>query len=379
MKSQNRKIALIVDWLTVYAGAERVVEQIVNCYPDADIYSLIDFLDEDQRFFIKNKKATTSFIQKMPFSRRHYRFYFPLMPLAIEQFDLSGYDIVISCSHAFAKGVITGPDQLHICLCYSPIRYAWDLQFQYLEEQKISRGLSSALVRWLLHKIRIWDVRTGTSVDKYIAISDYIGKRIKKTYRRESTTIYPPVSLDEFALSSKKSDYYVTASRLVPYKKVGLIVRAFNEMPEKKLLVIGDGPDMKKIRSLARSNVKVLGHVSKDVLIQHLQSAKAFIFAAEEDFGIAPLEAQACGTAVIGYSKGGLRETIVGLDEENPTGVFFDEQTASSIAEAVRIFEKNSGKLSASDCRKNAERFASDRFRNEFIDVVEKEWEIFQK
>lgn len=370
------KIAIIHDWLVTYAGAERVLEQMLKVYPDADLFSMVDYLPEGQRDFILNKTVSTSFIQKLPFSKKKYRSYLPLMPLAVEQFDLSSYDLVISSSHAVAKGVITGPDQLHICMCYSPIRYAWDLQHQYLRESGLDRGFKGFFAKWFLHKVRIWDLRTVNGVDKFIAISDFIGRRIQKVYRRHSTTIYPPVYINDFVMSnSQKEEFYFTSSRMVPYKKIDLIVETFTKaLPEKKLIVVGDGPDFEKIKKLTSENVTLLGYQKFDVLKEHLAKAKAFIFAAEEDFGIAPLEAQASGTPVIAFGKGGALETIVGLGEDNPTGVFFKEQTVESLALAIRVFEDHQDSIDASDCVQNAQRFSDERFRKEFKDFVEQEY-----
>lgn len=369
------KVAIVHDWLVVNAGSERVLEQMLLCYPQAHLYSLVDFLPEKERGFIQNKNVTTSFIQKLPFVKKKYRSYLPLMPLAIEQFDLRGYDLVISSSHAVAKGVITGPDQVHICMCYSPMRYAWDLQHQYLKESNLEKGIKGFLAKRLLHKMRIWDLRTANGVDYFIAISQYIGRRIKKVYKRESTVIYPPVDVNQFDLKEEKEDFYLTASRFVPYKKIDLIVETFRAFPHKKLAVIGDGPDFKKVKSKASQNVEILGYQPFSVLKNYMQRAKAFIFAAEEDFGIAPLEAQACGTPVIAYGKGGVKETIRGLDEELPTGVFFNDQTVDSLKEAVGLFEKNISKITPSQCRSNVLHFSPERFCAEFKEFVDSKLE----
>jgi len=372
------KVAIVHDWLTVYGGAERVLEQMLKLYPDADLFSLIDFLPEEKRFFISHKPVTTSFIQHLPFARRKYRSFLPLMPLAIEQFDLSAYDLVISSSYAVAKGVITGPDQFHICMCYSPIRYAWDMQHQYLQESGLSHGLKSWVARWLLHKIRMWDIRTANGVDEFIAISNFIRRRINKVYRRDSHVIYPPVYLDSFTPVAEKADFYLTASRMVPYKKIDLLVETFSkELKDKILYVIGEGPDFDKIKAKAGKNVILLGYQSNEILVDYLQRAKAFLFAPEEDFGIAPLEAQACGTPVIAYGKGGALETIVGLDCDSPTGVFFYEQSIIAIRDAVFLFEDRKQEITAEACVENARNFSDKRFREELLSFVEKaysEW-----
>ncbi len=367
------KIAIIHDWLVTYAGAERVLEQILLLYPKADLFSVIDFLPLDQRVFIQNKPIKTSFIQNVPFAKNKYRQYLPLMPLAVEQFDLSAYDLVISSSYAVAKGVITGPDQLHICYCHSPMRYAWDLQHQYLNETGLSRGLKGWIAKWMLHKIRLWDYSNAHGVDEFIANSKFIARRIAKTYRRESTVIYPPVDVSGFTMGKTKEDFYLTASRMVPYKKIDLIVEAFSQISDKKLIVIGDGPDFFKIKSKAGPNVTLLGYQASSILKDYMQRAKAFIFAAEEDFGISPLEAQACGTPVIAFGKGGVLETIRGLGEsDNPTGVFFKQQSVESLIEAINVYENNFDHIIPQTCRENALRFSSERFRQEMEKYVNK-------
>ncbi|MDF2792149.1 MAG: glycosyl transferase family 1, partial [Neobacillus sp.] len=270
------KIAVVVDWLVVYGGAEKVIEQILKIYPNADLFSVVEFLPEDQREFIQNKPVKTTFIQKLPFAKKKYRNYLPLMPIAIEQLDVSQYDIVISSSSAVAKGIITGPDQLHISYCHSPIRYAWDLQHQYLKESGIDKGLKSWIVRYFLHKIRIWDCRTANGVDAFIANSDFIKRRIWKVYRRDAKVIYPPVDVAHFEFKKEKKDFYVTASRMVPYKKMDVIVEAFSKMPDKKLYVIGAGPDYSKIEKKAGPNVTLLGYQAFQTLKKYLMDAKAF-------------------------------------------------------------------------------------------------------
>ncbi len=365
------RVAVVHDWLVTYGGADRVLEQILACFPDSDLFSLVDFLPPNQRGFILGKPVRTSFFQHLPFARQSFRKYFPLMPLAVEQFDLSSYDLVISSSHSVAKGVITGPDQLHISLCYSPMRYAWDLQHQYLQESGLDRGVLAWPARWLLHKARLWDARTADGVDEFIAISHFIARRIWKTYRREATVIYPPVDVDSLAVKEGKDDFYLTVSRLVPYKKVNLIVEAFRGMPEKKLVVIGDGSQFKSIKAVAGKNIMMLGYQSSQVVHDHMQRAKGFVFAAEEDFGISVLEAQACGTPVIAFGKGGALETVRELGVEDPTGVFFHEHSCEAVVAAISLFEMERGQFCSSSCRKNAARFSVDRFRREFLEFCE--------
>ncbi len=372
------KIAIVHDWLYTYAGAEKVLEQIIQCFPQADLFSLIDFIPAGERNFIQNKSVTTSFIQRMPFAKTKHRHYLPLMPLAIEQLDVSSYDVVISSSHAVAKGMLTGPNQLHICYCHSPIRYAWDMQHQYLREAGITSGLKSWLTRYILHKIRLWDYRTANGVDSFVANSKFIARRIFKVYRRDASVIYPNVDVDKFTLQSEKQDYYLTASRLVPYKKIVLIAEAFALMPDKKLKIVGTGPDQKKIADLVATaaNIEYLGFVEDAGLVSLMQNAKAFVFAAEEDFGIIPVEAQACGTPVIAYGCGGSLETINGLGSESPTGVFFAEQSTAAVIAAVAQFEAQTV-ITPENCRQNALRFSVSRFRTEFTQFVEQKYQEF--
>lgn len=366
------RVAIVCDWLMVYAGAERVIEQILNIYPQADIFCVVDFLSDTKRDFLKNKKSTTTFIQKLPFAKEKYRMYLPLMPIAIEQLDVSGYDLVISSSTCVAKGVITGPNQVHISYTHSPVRYAWDLTHQYLNESGLNRGLKGWITKIILHYIRLWDYRTANGVDAFIANSKFIARRIEKVYGRKAEVIYPPVDVQEFKLCNEKYDYYLTASRLVPYKKVKLIVEAFNHMPEKKLIVIGDGPDFTKTKAVAGENIIMMGYQPFEVLKEKMQHAKAFVFAAEEDFGITPVEAQACGTPVIAYGRGGALETVRDMrNSHEPTGCFFDEQTVDSICEAVNDFETHYKIYTPNNCRKNAELFSIDRFKKQLREYIE--------
>jgi glycosyltransferase involved in cell wall biosynthesis len=364
------KIAIVHDWLVTYAGAERVLEQMLAVFPEADLFSLVDFVPPDQRSFLGGRPVRTSFVQRLPFARTRYRQYLPIFPFAIQRFDLSGYDLVISSSHAVAKGVLTGSDQIHLCMCYSPMRYAWDLQHQYLREAGLDRGVRSLLARYLLHRMRVWDLRTASGVDGFIAISDFIARRIWRAYQREATVIYPPVDVEYFVPGCRREDFYLTASRMVPYKRIDVIVDAFGAMPDRRLVVIGDGPEMPRIRARAGSNVELLGRQPLSVLRDHLQRARGFLFAAEEDFGIAPLEAQACGTPVIGYGRGGLLETIRGAEAAEPTGVFFAEQQPEAVRAAVAQFERRAPPISSEACRDNAMRFEPGRFRREFRDYV---------
>ena len=365
------RVAIVCDWLVTFAGAEKVLEQIVKLYPAADLFAVVDFLSDGDRERIGGKFARTSFIQNLPGAKKRYRTYLPIMPLAVEQLDLSGYDLVISSSHAVAKGVLVGPDQLHISYVHSPIRYAWDMQHQYLRESGMDHGIKGWMARCIMHYMRLWDVRTANGVDAFSANSTFIARRIGKCYRREATVIHPPVDIGKYSLCADKEDYYITASRMVPYKKIRLIVEAFRELPEQKLVVIGDGPDFGKIQELAGENVQLLGYQSDEVLKERMQHAKAFLFAAEADFGILPVEAQACGTPVIAYGRGGILDTVRPVGEAHPTGMFFPEQTAESICAAVKEFEVSGGRIEAADCRANAERFGQEEFCRKFREFVD--------
>ena len=367
------KKALIHDWYYVNGGAEKVISSINNIWPDFDHFALIDFLgdkDRNEIFTGNNKNVNTSFIQRLPTAKTNHRKFLQLFPLAIEQFDLSSYDIIISSSASVAKGVITNANQLHISYVHSPMRYAWDLYHQYLKDSNL-KGIKGWYAKKVLSKIRIWDVINTNRVDFIIANSNYIANRIKKVYRRDSIVIYPPVDINKFLLEVNKEDYYITASRLVPYKKVSLIVEAFTKMTDKKLLVIGDGPEMKNIKAKATENIKLLGHVSFAEMVQYFQKAKTFIFAAEEDFGIVPVEAQACGTPVLAYGKGGALETI----QDGVSGSFFYEQSVDAIIKGIDTI--NNINFNPILVRKNAEKFSKERFEKEFKETVEalyKKW-----
>lgn len=362
------KVAVVHEWLDTYAGSERVLEQMLKAYPSADLFTVVDFLKDDERGFVLGKRAKTTFIQRLPGARKHFRSYLPLMPLAIEQLDLSGYDLVLSSSHAVAKGVITGPDQVHVSYVHSPIRYAWDMQHQYLNESGLAKGFKGAVARLVLHYMRLWDLRTANGVDAFIANSAFIARRIRKVYRREAQVIFPPVDLDRFQLHEHKEDFYLAASRMVPYKKMPLIAEAFAKMPDKRLVMIGDGPEIERVRAVAGTNVSVLGYQGTEVLADHMRRARAFVFAAEEDFGIMPVEVQACGTPVIAFGRGGATETVI-TEGPHRTGLFFGEQTVAALVEAVTRFESQAP-CTPADCRANAERFSVAAFHAGLKDAV---------
>ncbi|ASL86967.1 MULTISPECIES: glycosyltransferase family 4 protein [Serratia] len=377
--SRDLSVGLVADWLVTYAGAEKVIAEFIDIFPDADLYSVVDFLSDENRQLFKNKKATTSFIQRLPKARKKYQTYLPLMPVAIEQLDVSKHDVILSSSHAVAKGVLTGPDQLHISYVHSPIRYAWDLQHQYLRESGMDKGLKGNLARWLLHKIRMWDCRTANGVDHFIANSQFIARRIKKVYGRDADVIYPPVDVERFTLNENKEDYYFTASRMVPYKRIDLIVEAFSQMPDKKLVVVGDGSEMTKIKSKATKNIEILGYQPNSVMQEHMRNAKAFVFAAEEDFGITPVEAQACGTPVIAFGKGGALETVRPHGVQAATGILFAQQNVADVINAVKQFDNLEGSILPADCRANALRFSQERFQREMRDYVQEKWNLFEE
>lgn len=362
------KKALIHEWYEVAAGSEKCVESFTNIWNDFDHFALVDFLgDEDRNRLLKGKKVATSFIQNLPFAKTSFRNYLPLFPFAVEQFDVSDYDLVFSNSHAVAKGVITKIDQLHICYCHSPMRYAWDLYHQYIREAGLLKGIKGRIAQYTLHKLRMWDYSTSNRVDYFIANSAYTASRIKKTYGKSAEVIYPPVDTHKFEMVSAKDNYYLTASRLVPYKKIDLIVEAFSKMPDKKLVVVGDGPDLEKIKNIATPNIHILGYQNFDALKSLMSRAKAFVFAAEEDFGIVVIEAMACGTPVIALNKAGTAETVI----HDKTGVLYQFQTSESLIDAVSDFEKRSNIFDSAEIARHADTFSKSRFEHNIQEFVE--------
>ncbi|HCD1880737.1 glycosyltransferase family 4 protein [Klebsiella aerogenes] len=367
---RDLNVGIVADWFITYAGSEKVVAELIKSYPESHLYSVVDFLSSENKKHFQNKDITTTFIQRLPKAKKKYQTYLPLMPLAIEQLDVSRHDVILSSSHAVAKGVLTGPDQLHISYVHSPIRYAWDLQHQYLREAGLDHGVKGMIAKLILHKMRMWDYRTANGVDHFIANSQFIARRIKKVYGREADVIYPPVDVNRFLLNEAKEDYYFTASRLVPYKRIDLIVEAFSHMPNRKLVVVGDGPEMQKIKSKATANIEILGYQSNEVMQEHMRNAKAFVFAAEEDFGITPVEAQSCGTPVIAFGKGGSLETVRPFGVDNPTGILFDKQDIDSVIDAVQKFETMQDQILPNDCRAHALKFSTERFNQEISEYV---------
>jgi glycosyltransferase involved in cell wall biosynthesis len=377
------KTILVHDWLHTYVGSEKVVEAILQCLPVEQIYTLVDFLPQEKRFYLNDVPVQTSFIQHLPWARALRRHYFPLMPLAIEGFDVSSADLVISSSSAIAKGVLTNAEQLHICYCHTPARYIWDLTHEYLRGANLDKGVKGVLARIMMHYIRIWDVSNSNRVDHFVSNSRYISNRIWNTYRRESTVIYPPVDVHSFLMRSQKDDYYFTMTRLEAYKRVDLIVDAFVQL-KKKLVVVGEGPELNKLKDKACSYIEILGYQPDEVVRDLMGRARAFIFAAKEDFGIVAVESQACGTPVIAYGKGGSLETVRGVFpgmkvDKDKTGIFFREQTVESLIEAIDWFERSDTEIYPAVCRQNAERFSRDRFKKEFKEFVEARWAEFNE
>lgn len=361
--SAAMRVAIVVDWLAVLGGAERVLGGMLELYPQADLFAVVDFLDE--RDILGGRPVTTSFIQNLPFARRAFRNYLPLMPLAVEQWDFSGYDLVLSSSHAVAKGVIAGPDQVHVCYVHTPMRYAWDLQGQYLR----TKGAWGWPARWLLHRLRLWDQLSAHRPDVLVANSAFVARRIAKCWGRTAAVVHPPVGIGRLALPARSEDFYLAVNRLVSYKRVDLMLDAFATMPDRRLVVIGDGPEMDRLALKATGNVLLLGRQSDAVVQDHLARCRAFIIAAEEDFGIAPLEAQASGKPVIAFARGGAVESLNLYGGGPPTAVPFHAQTPEALAQAIRQFESGPG-IRPEDCRANAERFSAAAFRNALEAVV---------
>ncbi len=366
------KYALVHEWLTPHAtgGSELVVREILN-HINADLYALIDFESSNPESYLYKRQISTTFLQYLPASKKGVQKYLPLLPLAIEQLDLRQYDVILSSSHAVAKGVLTTPDQVHICYCHSPMRYAWDLTFDYMRESKLGKGMAGWVTRYVLHRLRQWDVLSANRVDYFIANSTYTARRIGRCYRRDAKVIYPPVNTDDFPFLSQKEDFYLTVSRLVSYKQVTLIVKAFNHL-KKPLVVIGTGNEMDKILKIAKSNIQILGWQPDNMVKKYMANARGFVYAACEDFGIALVEAQACGTPAIAYGAGGALETVrdIRFHGDTGTGIFFQKQTEASLIEAVEAFEANFSKFSPEYVKKHAAQFSKQMFVSRYLDFV---------
>ncbi len=373
--------ALIHEWLTPQAtgGSELVVKEILQLFQDANLYALIDFESTNPESYLYQRQIGTTFLQKFPGAKQGVQKYLPLLPLAIEQIDVRDYDIVLSSSHAVAKGILTTPYQLHICYCHTPMRYAWDLTFDYLQHNRAGRGIAGIFTRLLLHYIRQWDVETANRVDYFIANSQHTAKRIWRCYRRAAKVIYPPVDVDNFIYQENKEDFYVTVCRLVSYKNVALMVRAFNQLG-RNLVVIGTGKELQYLRQIAGPNVQILGWQSDQVVAEYLAKAKAFIYAACEDFGMALVEAQASGTPVIAFGNGGALETVRDLRKyrDSATGIWFNPQTEAGLIEAVQSFEANQAKFHAEEVRSHAMKFSKAVFQHQYGEFVDHCYREFQ-
>lgn len=367
------KYALVHEWLTPEAtgGSELVVGEILR-HVNADLYALIDFESSNPSSYLYGRSIGTTFLQNFPRARQGVQKYLPFLPLAIEQLDLRDYDVILSSSHAVAKGVLTAPGQLHLCYCHTPMRYAWDLTFDYLQRSPMGRGVLGIFTRYLLHRLRQWDVASANRVDYFIANSQHTARRIWRCYRRPAKVIYPPVNVGRFSFQAAKEDFYLTVSRLVAYKQVDLIVRAFNQLGL-PLVIIGGGPELERISQLAKSNIEVLGTQPDGVVEQYMARAKAFVYAACEDFGIALVEAQACGTPVIAYRGGGAMETVIDSRQQpqGGTGIFFFPQTAAALVEAVETFCGQQHLFNAESCRRQGAKFAPEVFAASYLGFLE--------
>ncbi len=361
------KTAIVHDWLTGMRGGEKCLEVFCELFPDATLFTLIHDKGSVSPI-IEKMNIKTSFLQNFPGICKNYRNFVPFFPMAIESFDLSGYDLILSSSHCVAKGVKTRPDAVHICYCYTPVRYAWKFYDAYFSSEN---KLKKWFISLIMNRLRKWDLKTNKSVDYFVAISDNVKSRIKEYYGRDSDTIYPPVDVDlhgKGELKRNSDGYYLVVSALVPYKRVDIAVDAFTASG-KKLVVIGSGGELSNLKSRAGSNVEFRGWSGDDELVSCYKGCRALLFPGEEDFGIVPVEAQLYGKPVIAYAKGGALETIVpfkaGDNSRKASGVFFDEQTSDALNGAVRIFEDNEQSFDPAAIRQNAVRFNRDRFKNE--------------
>lgn len=380
MLNPKPKTHLAHEWLTDWGGSEDVVRLMLDCMPGSSLSATINFLSAENRARLNVADIQTSFLQRAPFVEKRFWNYLPLTPLAVESLDLRHADLIVSSAHAFSKGVLTTAEQLHISYVHSPMRYAWDLHHQYLKDYGLHQGLKGFFARWMFHKLRMWDRQTANNVDLFLANSEHVQRRIWRTYRRPSRVLYPPVRVASFKVESQKEDFYLTVSRLVSYKKVDLIVSAFAAMPGRRLVVIGDGPELAALRARCPANVTLLGWQSDEVVRQHMAAARAFVFAAHEDFGISPVEAQACGTPVIAYGVGGAAETVRDVcRSSSPTGLLFPEQTVDSLIGAVEEFERRSGQISAQACRAWAEKFSEESFKQSFTALTDKAWDCWKE
>jgi len=352
-------------------GGEKCLEAVCELYPDADIFTLVHFPGSVSQT-IESHKIRTSFIQKLPGNKKKFRRYLPLFPNAIERFDLSGYDCVLSFSHCVAKGVKVPPGIPHICYCHTPMRYAWYMRNEYLNGLGF---LKKKLVGCVFDYLRSWDKKSSLRVTQFIANSKNVQNRIKQAYNRDSKVIYPPVDCSRFTISNKDDGYYLIVSALVPYKQVDLAVSAFNSCKQ-KLLIVGNGPEFVRLKKMASTNVSFIENVVDEEVVNYMSKCTALIFPGEEDFGIVPLEAQACGKPVIAFGKGGALETVIGLnhnqsDEPNATGIFFYEKKPQSLLKAVRFFEEHREMFDARKCRENAMKFDRSVYKQSMREYIQ--------
>jgi glycosyltransferase involved in cell wall biosynthesis len=357
------RVAVVHDWCPNFRGGERVAARICRQFPKAELFTLFDFLPEEikQRHFA-DVPFHVSPASRLPFVERYYQWLFFICPFLIEQFDVTGYDAVISSSAAFARGVIARPDQPHLCYVHSPARYAWDEQFTYLRQGRLGYGPKGLAYRAMLHQLRMWDSRTAHGPDVMLANSTFVRSRIRRVYGRDATVVHPPVETRRFTLREDRDDYYVSACFAAPYKRTDLVVAAFAAMPARRLLVVGE-PETRQLRALAAPNVTFLGHLPPDDYVETIGRARAMVYAGCEDFGIALVEAQACGTPLIAYGRGGALDVVRPLDRSpRPTGVLFDRQTVDDLVAAVDRFEARRSEITPYACRQNAERFSEERF-----------------
>lgn len=369
------KIAIVHEFLTKIGGAEKVLLALHKIYPDAPIYTLI----YDKRGlgqYFSNCKIIPSSLKKYPsFMRRRTKLFLPKLSQAIEEFDFSEYDVVISNSNSFSHGILTRPNTFHVCYCNSPMRYAWDWYHEYMKENNVGFGLIGLFIRHTLHKIRIWDKVSSQRVDFWLANSNTVKNRIKKYYQKDSLTVYPPVAVSDIEMSDNlPDDYYVIVSRLEPYKNISLAVEAFNQNG-KELVIIGTGSDEQNLKKQAKNNIEFLGWQSDKSVREYLKNAKALIFPGEEDFGITPVESMASGRPVIALKRGGALETVV----DGKTGLFFEEETAKSLNSAITQLEKDYTNFTPVNCRKQAEKFSAENFEKEIINIVKNEYDNYQK
>lgn len=364
------KIAIIHDWLPYVGGAEKALACMLELFPDATLYTSV-YNKKKMGDYFKGVDIRTSFIDHLPFGKTKHSIYLNLMPYAFEQFDLRGYDLVLSSSTSCAKGVLTDAKTLHICYCNTPMRYAWDFYFDYL--CKSNNPIRKVLIHLLMHKIRLWDVLSANRVDYFIANSHNVERRIRKHYRRVADVIYPPVSVQKNILSvPTEGSYYLVVSRLVSYKRVDLAVQAFNQL-NLPLLVVGEGPEKKNLEKQAKSNIRFVGRASDEEIAEYYQQCKAFIFPGEEDFGITPVEAQSYGKPVIAYGQGGALETVI----DGVTGIFFREHTAEALLDAIKKAEEIS--FDINNLHQNALRFDEDVFKSNLSQFIEQKYLLFHE